>query len=70
MDAMKEILSAAKRGDFEIQEDGRCFVFTNKEICEGYMLEKDQFKMALEVKSEYLPGSGNRYAVAIIRGEK
>ena len=68
MNPMKEILAAAKRGDYEMQEDGRCFVFTNKEIREGYMLEKDEFKMEMEIKPEYLPGSGNRYAAAIVRG--
>lgn len=67
MNPMKEIIDAAKRGDFEVQKDGRVFVFTNKEIREGYMLEKDEFNIGLKVKAEYQPSAGNRYAGTIVR---
>lgn len=67
MNPMKEILAAAKRGDWEEMPDGRVFVFTNKEIREGYMLEKNEFRLEMEIKPEYLPGSGNRYAAAVVR---
>lgn len=70
MNPMQEIITAAKRGDWEQTPDGRVFVFTNKEIREGYMLEKDEFTIKMAIRPEYLPGSGNKYQAAITRHSK
>lgn len=67
MNVMKEILAAVKSGGYESLPDGRVAVFTNPAIREGYILEKDEFKVELQIKPEYLPGAGNRYAAAIVK---
>jgi hypothetical protein len=53
MSAMKEILLAAKSGNFEILDDGRVALFTNPATREGYILERDEFDIGLELKDEY-----------------